>query len=111
MKGATLIGTISLLNVPGFNPRTREGCDKPSITGNDRFIGFNPRTREGCDRHPDDGRALVRVSIHAPVKGATNVGTIVQPSRRGFNPRTREGCDTLRWSDFEQAEEFQSTHP
>ena len=56
-----------------FNPRTREGCD-PSIL-DPRVPGrhdFNPRTREGCDRlNGDDSHCQHRISIHAPVKGAT----------------------------------------
>ena len=34
-------------------------------------IGFNPRTREGCDKVEGDVRHHTDVSIHAPVKGAT----------------------------------------
>ena len=34
-----------------------------------------------------------RISIHAPVKGATPPGDAGQPRPGHFNPRTREGCD------------------
>ena len=60
-----------------FNPRTREGCDfifsyllLPSTY-------FNPRTREGCDRrllHVVMHESYI--SIHAPVKGATDKWSI-----------------------------------
>ena len=55
---------------------------------------FNPRTREGCD----DDTNIVRIpnfiiSIHAPVKGATNTTTNYVIMTSNFNPRTREGCD------------------
>ena len=56
---------------------------------------FNPRTREGCDG-AGVHRPLPeqRISIHAPVKGATRETDGNQSlSYNYFNPRTREGCD------------------
>ena len=55
-----------------FNPRTREGCDFRLCAVGWLCQHFNPRTREGCD----DGELMPvcaddRISIHAPVKGAT----------------------------------------
>ena len=80
--------------------------------------GFNPRTRVGCDIMEDEDKAkAVRVSIHAPAWGATLVAllgvqcgavSIHAPAwgatypdmgapwhRTSFNPRTRVGCDVL----------------
>ena len=55
---------------------------------------FNPRTREGCDALRILGaKADPKISIHAPVKGATFIMTIIDAGTRDFNPRTREGCD------------------
>ena len=34
--------------------------------------GFNPRTRKGCDFHRHTDMIGINVSIHAPVKDATN---------------------------------------
>ena len=34
-------------------------------------IGFNPRTRKGCDFPKSKGYGNIKVSIHAPVKDAT----------------------------------------
>ena len=34
------------------------------------------------------------VSIHAPVKGATNAADMAWHCWPSFNPRTREGCDS-----------------
>ena len=71
-KGATNKLIIPTINLPNFNPRTREGCDivimillknckKFQSTHPRRvrlnllkkkliiFVNFNPRTREGCD--------------------------------------------------------------
>ena len=54
---------------------------------------FNPRTREGCDGCLFGLHQLTKVSIHAPVRGAT-CRCWARPSAWGcFNPRTREGCD------------------
>ena len=56
-----------------FNPRTREGCDLSSLEFHDcPSLRFNPRTREGCDSNGFGVESCkYRVSIHAPVKGAT----------------------------------------
>ena len=72
MKGATKNAAISL-KLSGFNPRSREGSDNfdPHSLGYD--LGFNPRSREGSDVSADGDLYLrFRVSIHAPVKGATH---------------------------------------
>ena len=64
-------------NVYDFNPRTREGCDLQS--GHIRHISghFNPRTREGCDKTFSCFLlSCFRISIHAPVKGATSTGSL-----------------------------------
>ncbi len=59
---------------------------------------FNPRTREGCDLKKDEYNIyLVKISIHAPVKGATLWDELDPRIRGNFNPRTREGCDPRSW--------------
>ena len=56
---------------------------------------FNPRTREGCDSIAElKLRAYAVISIHAPVKGATERPQRPRLEMRNFNPRTREGCDS-----------------
>ena len=71
--GATAI-RIGCKIVNCFNPRTRDGCDifryPPSCTDH----RFNPRTRDGCDDSRDYIVSGFRVSIHAPVMGATVIG-------------------------------------
>ena len=37
----------------------------------------------------------LEISIHAPVKGATDPVVAIEFDIRDFNPRTREGCDPL----------------
>ena len=79
----------------GFNPRTREGCDTLAGSLAIGSSGFNPRTREGCDETNSFSWRRAKVSIHAPVKGATFYFTFYDTSSNGFNPRTREGCDQI----------------
>ena len=70
-----------------FNPRTRVGCD--AWHGQSRKPpGFNPRTRVGCDIANAASRQIPKVSIHAPVWGAT----------------------IMKLQDFLKCK-FQSTHP
>ena len=42
---------------------------------------------------------FIHISIHAPVKGATNRGMIFVSQNCYFNPRTREGCDNVGQPD------------
>ncbi len=74
---------------PGFNPRTRTGCDTPEPASSSAGQRFNPRTRTGCDA---GGKA---VSQELP----------------GFNPRTRTGCDGRRGAGGKSSTTFQPTHP
>jgi len=77
-----------------FNPRTREGCDVSRGLSETGHRCFNPRTREGCDLTVGGETARGEcVSIHAPVKGATEMQAVPATCQGGFNPRTREGCD------------------
>ena len=97
-------------------------------------LSFNPRTRKGCDMriHPFI-LDFLKVSIHAPVKGATNFdhikksieivsihapvkGATDNKSNFGellscFNPRTRKGCDLAGQIKPIKPVTFQSTHP
>ena len=55
--------------------------------------GFNPRTRTGCDvtvRCREEGE---EVSTHAPARGATRPPRGINRHPERFNPRTRTGCD------------------
>ncbi len=102
---------------PGFNPRTRVGCDDASgnrsvwgadvsihapawgATGNQtlqvvlegQFQSTHPR---GVRRQQSRRwRKKFDVSIHAPAWGATGWASAGRPAPGGFNPRTRVGCD------------------
>ena len=95
VKGATFKVCSTEFVVCNFNPRTREGCDAATLWSQWRCSRyFNPRTREGCDKLRQlTGRTVSKISIHAPVKGATIHSDCSFFRSIDFNPRTREGCD------------------
>ena len=71
---------------------------------NDSKGGFNPRSRAGSDGRPRGRRhVLVRVSIHAPARGATTSSPRSANCFCCFNPRSRAGSDEgvfdLLWAD------------
>ena len=55
-----------------FNPRTHTGCDTSPKNNGSYYDCFNPRTHTGCDFIRSVKHLIVRVSIHAPTRGATN---------------------------------------
>ena len=57
---------------PSFNPRAREGRDPTCCAASTADRGFNPRAREGRDLRRGRIAFRIPVSIHAPVKGATD---------------------------------------
>ena len=73
---------------------------------------FNPRAREGRDAirlaldHMD-----YRVSIHAPVRGATRKSYGCMDTGKSFNPRAREGRDARERLQVASSSLFQSTRP
>ena len=76
-----------------FNPRSREGSDC-QLDRSVSFHGyFNPRSREGSDKAFEDERRTVKISIHAPARGATTTGWTTEWTHTNFNPRSREGSD------------------
>ena len=56
---------------------------------------FNPRSREGSDKHRLSPCPCPRISIRAPVKGATRYVFILTGTAHDFNPRSREGSDSI----------------
>ena len=74
--------------------------------------GFNPRTRVGCDAHRHGHAAIdERVSIHAPAWGATPDSGGIDDYLSRFNPRTRVGFDQRDALAHKLGEAFHSTHP
>ena len=117
-EGSDTAGILRELGRMNFNPRSREGSDDTAHRA-DRFpTYFNPRSREGSDWMRAARGLRARISIHAPVKGATNSlalfssdfeisihapvkgATITIPKLKVkqsyFNPRSREGSDQGR---------------
>ena len=99
-----------------FNPRSREGSDRPKVPPQQRNWGFQSTLPRGERRlFLSSSRNSSYISIHAPARGATAVGVIVAynftisihaPARGAtrlieksslfpgyFNPRSREGSD------------------
>jgi len=73
VKGATIYD-INNKTIPlGFNPRTREGCDsntsqQPQFPGR---VSIHAPVKGATLAVRDEIAAILAVSIHAPVKGAT----------------------------------------
>ena len=72
-KGATIEGRFINSNQLDFNPRSREGSDRPGKSEKRGLLYFNPRSREGSDTFP----------------------VPVLYRKQNFNPRSREGSDSL----------------
>ena len=75
-KGATGTARSRSAMTSHFNPRSREGSDPPKPDCLLASKYFNPRSREGSDRGKPAAREHGEISIHAPVKGATDFGSI-----------------------------------
>ena len=97
---------------PGFNPRTPAGCD-PALTHTRALRCWFQST------HPCGVRLLTqsdaglsrRVSIHAPLRGATAPLYKLDSGFYRFNPRTPAGCDSSLIRPCTCGDLFQSTHP
>ena len=72
---------------------------------------FNPRSREGSDIDRNVCRCVYRISIHAPARGATDLGRSTSAGVMDFNPRSREGSDESPTNAELGAKAFQSTLP
>ena len=72
---------------------------------------FNPRSREGSDHASGISPKRLKISIHAPAKGATSVLCLVVSKNIYFNPRSREGSDMALLSLSTARVIFQSTLP
>ena len=72
MKGATTPDYVHGIHALDFNPRSREGSDVDEVGVSDAVGDFNPRSREGSDYYGMGLSFDKGISIHAPVKGATD---------------------------------------
>ncbi len=71
LKGATMGWLLLPLPLRRFNSRTPKGCDQGQGQRQKGGQGFNSRTPKGCDDGVTGLHDERRVSIHAPLKGAT----------------------------------------
>ena len=86
------------------------GCDKLGIICGIVELGFNPRTRVGCDAARGLGFNWAKVSIHAPVWGATK-NTRKAVCCRMFQSTHPCGVRRLSVTMLQKSVMFQSTHP
>ena len=70
-EGRDLVVTAAICITTSFNPRAREGRDADAFVYGISGAGFNPRAREGRDPPRQQVSYAHRVSIRAPVRGAT----------------------------------------
>ena len=70
-KGATWLPGRFLIRINHFNPRSREGSDQMRQQQHYISKDFNPRSREGSDENDWNVSVHIKISIHAPAKGAT----------------------------------------
>ena len=94
----------------GFNPRTHEGCDFLVVIVSSVCRSFNPRTHEGCDCLVIVSVSRIRVSIHAPTRGAT-INRVKRNARSKFQSTHPRGVRLCIFEVYRQLQQFQSTHP
>ncbi len=72
-EGSDISGRRGHIRIRDFNPRSREGSDFFFPARCACLMHFNPRSREGSDVPNVTVHILpVRISIHAPARGATD---------------------------------------
>ena len=71
-RGATYHCCLSASWEYNFNPRSHEGSDFSFLESENIQFHFNPRSHEGSDMSRKSlARSAIRISIHAPTRGAT----------------------------------------
>ena len=96
--------------LPCFNPRTRTGCDSVPMGHLSDPARFNPRTRTGCDDEFENEVKIIKVSIHAPARGATRSSTPANRQEK-FQSTHPHGVRLRVFGFDNQTLWFQSTHP
>ena len=95
---------------PSFNPRTHTGCDHRHGCTPHLAASFNPRTHTGCDDFNFFLVDFLRVSIHAPTRGATKIKSILfKDFIVSIHAPTRGATGCCGRAVFFL--QFQSTHP
>ena len=110
-RGATCPPTPRSPTSTSFNPRAHEGRDTPPRRRPRARCSFNPRAHEGRDAAAQAAGVGLRVSIHAPTRGATWRSSYAGTPATCFNPRAHEGRDLGKAQGGGTADRFQSTRP
>ena len=87
------------------------GRDGLQISSLYRAVNFNPRARVGRDAGSTPIMTGAKISIHAPVWGATCRAGACSAWTKHFNPRARVGRDCPLTPCFSTGTPFQSTRP
>ena len=121
------------LTLQNFNPRSHERSDHITQSFVFRFFNFNPRSHERSDYYESNDNVKLKISIHAPTRGATpsrsltmspisisihaptrgaTLSNDVKSSIRYFNPRSHERSDHMSFvKSARHINRFQSTLP
>ena len=70
-EGSDLLRGANIAGLRYFNSRSREGSDQNEFRKGSITHHFNSRSREGSDKTTKSKKSTKKISIHAPVKGAT----------------------------------------
>ena len=72
---------------------------------------FNPRTHEGCDSSSSQQTCIIKVSIHAPTRGATERKMLLLIADKVSIHAPTRGATEREVKDSHFSSLFQSTHP
>ncbi len=95
-RGATLLNPYRSARTTNFNPRSREGSDRPHPCSRTFHFYFNPRSREGSDQFPFGFLTEVHDFNPRSREGSDGSFFCFGCEAKDFNPRSREGSDKLR---------------
>ena len=112
-RGVRQKQTVAFFEAMQFQSTHPRGV-RPSfnVGGTTTTLKFQSTHPRGVRPAPNGRNSMtVRVSIHAPAWGATNVRSLLAYVSSRFNPRTRVGCDGPGSSVCSTGRTFQSTHP
>ena len=90
MKGATEVHNGTTLRRKSFNPRTHEGCDEKEGDLQRSYGVSIHAPMKGATQWAEYNDVMDYVSIHAPMKGATVKKGPRKAKKVSFNPRTHE---------------------
>ena len=76
-----------------FNPHSHAGSDfgRRFIYFKSRY--FNPHSHAGSDSDVEDELDRLKISIHTPTQGVTEIDRIESDLTRNFNPHSHAGSD------------------